>query len=221
MNINKLFQDKKALYGMEVYKYTSEILEEAKEIHKHEFKGGDFEQSWKPVKGNALETLLLLMICDVVESLGLKIVKGRKFERTKPENLTTELKHVKKNLSIDFGKFGFHIPDVDLIIYNPKTYDVISVISSKATLRERIAQTAYWHIKIKGYELTNHIKVFFMTPDEDGTLTSKIDMKKSRAIAETDTDGSYVLSEVKIEESDNVKSFDKFITDLKALVKKS
>jgi type II restriction enzyme len=204
MDINKLFQEKKALYGADVYKHTSEILKEAKEIHKKEFKGGDFEQSWKPVKGNALEKLLLLMICDAVESLGLKIVKGLKFDITKPENLTTELKYVKRNLAIDFGNCGFHIPDADLIIYNPKTYDVISIISSKSTLRERIAQTAYWNIKIKGYEPTKHIKVFFMTPDEDGTLTSKTDIKKSRAIAETDIDGSYVLSEIDLEESDKV-----------------
>jgi len=36
-----------------------------------------------------------------------------------------------------------------------------------------------------------------------------------------DTDGSYVMSQEKIEESDKVKKFDKFFVDLKKLIEKS
>lgn len=35
---------------------------------------------------------------------------------------------------------------------------------------------------------------------------------------EIDTDGSYVMTEEKIEESDKVKMFDRFIDDLKKLI---
>ncbi len=221
MNIGdliKIYEAKKAQYGPEAYKYISNVLMEAKEQHKKDFQGVDHEQSWKGFKGNALEGLILYIINDEITIMGLKIVKGKKFERTKPENLSTELKHVKKNLSIDFGKFGFHTPDVDLVIYDPKTYKVIAVLSSKVTLRERITQTAYWNLKMKNYELTNHIKVYFITPDEDGTLTISNPAKKGRVIVEVDTDGGYVLSEKEIEQSDKVKTFDKFIDDLKSLL---
>ena len=44
-------------------------------------------------------------------------------------------------------------------------------------------------------------------------------MRRRKAIVEVDTDGSYVLSETNIEESDKVKMFDKFIDDLKKLLK--
>lgn len=221
MNIGdliKIYEAKKAQYGPEAYRYISNVLMEAKEQHKKDFQGVDHEQSWKGFKGNALEGLILYIINDEITIMGLKIVKGKKFERTKPENLSTELKHVKKNLSIDFGKFGFHTPDVDLVIYDPKTYKVIAVLSSKVTLRERITQTAYWNLKMKNYELTNHIKVYFITPDEDGTLTIANPAKKGRVIVEVDTDGGYVLSEKEIEQSDKVKTFDKFIDDLKSLL---
>ena len=203
----KIYEAKKAQYGPEAYRYISNVLMEAKEQHKKDFQGVDHEQSWKGFKGNALEGLILYIINDEITSMGLKIVKGKKFERTKPENLSTELKYVKKNLSIDFGKFGFHTPDVDLVIYDPKTYKVIAVLSSKVTLRERITQTAYWNLKMKNYELTNHIKVYFITPDEDGTLTiaNPAKIKKGRVIVEVDTDGGYVLSEKEIEQSDKVK----------------
>jgi len=221
MNINdliKIYEAKKAQYGPEAYRYISNVLMKAKEQHKKDFQGVDHEQSWKGFKGNALEGLILYIINDEITIMGLKIVKGKKFERTKPENLSTELKHVKKNLSIDFGKFGFHTPDVDLVIYDPKTYKVIAVLSSKVTLRERITQTAYWNLKMKNYELTNHIKVYFITPDEDGTLTIANPAKKGRVIVEVDTDGGYVLSEKEIEQSDKIKTFDKFIDDLKSLL---
>jgi len=125
---------------------------------------------------------------------------------------------VKRNLLIDYGEFGSHLPDVDIIIYNPKTFKIIAVISSKVTLRERIAQTGYWKIKLSKNKVTEHIKVFFVTPDEDGTLTSKKPVKKGRAIVETDTDGSYVMSERTVEESPKVKMFDKFMEDLKKLL---
>ncbi len=49
-------------------------------------------------------------------------------------------------------------------------------------------------------------------------MKTKIPAKKGRAIVETDTDGSYVMSEEKIEESEKVKSFDKFIEDLKKII---
>lgn len=59
--------------------------------------------------------------------------------------------------------------------------------------------------------------MFFVTPDEDGTLTTKRPAKKGRAIVEVDTDGSYVMSETHVEESAKVKMFEHFIEDLKKL----
>jgi type II restriction enzyme len=122
-------------------------------------------------------------------------------------------------LWIDFGEFGSHLPDVDIIVYRPETYKILAVISSKVTLRERIAQTGYWKIKLSKDAVTKHIKVFFVTPDEDKTLVTKKPAKKGRAIVEVDTDGSYVMSENRVEESDKVKMFDKFIDDLKKIMK--
>ena len=83
-----------------------------------------------------------------IELLGLRIVEGNKLERTSGSNLPKELGQVKRNLLVDFGEFGSHLPDVDLIVYEPKTLKVLAVISSKVTLRERIAQTGYWKIKL-------------------------------------------------------------------------
>ena len=198
-------------------------MKEAKQLHRKDWlksptSNKDHEQSWRAFKGKNLEKLVVHIIKDEVEILGLKIVDGNALERTNSNNLSEELNRVKRNLLIDYGEFGFHLPDVDIIIYEPKTYEVIAVISSKVTLRERIAQTGYWKIKLSQDKITKHIKVFFVTPDEDKTLSVRKPAKKGRAIVEVDTDGSYVMSEEEIEESNKVKMFDKFLIDLKNLI---
>jgi hypothetical protein len=60
--------------------------------------------------------------------------------------------------------------------------------------------------------------MYFVTLDEDVTLaTQSTPTKKGRAIVEEDTDGSYILTEATIKESERVKMFDKFISDLKLI----
>jgi type II restriction enzyme len=227
-----IYESKKAQYGENAYKHISNLLTEAKEQHKADFlvsevakkarKEGrepDHEQSWRAFKGKNLEKLIEYIITDEIQSLGLKVINGNSLERTEGKNLPEELSKVKRNLLVDYGEYGCHLPDVDLIIYEPKTAKIIAVLSSKVTLRERIAQTGYWKVKLVADTITKHIKVYFITPDEDGTLTIKHPTKKGRAIVEIDTDGCYVLSETNIDESDKVKMFDKFIPDLKKLMK--
>jgi len=219
----RMYEDKKKQFGLNAYKHVSELLVEAKEIHRRNFlespsPQGNFGESWKPVKGNILEKLITYMLENEIAALGLKVVRGRSLERKKSENLSKELSIVKRNLLVDYGEFGCHLPDVDIIIYDQKTLKVLAVISSKSSLRERIAQTGYWKIKLSRDRATKHIRVYFFTPDEDGTLTIRTPANKGRAMVEVDTDGSYVMSETQIEESQMVKMFDKFIDDLKELV---
>jgi type II restriction enzyme len=219
-----LYEEKRKIYDTDVYKHVSELFEEAKRLHhrdwlKHPTAMNDHEQSWRAWKGKNLEKLVLYMLKKEIEQLGLRIVEGNKLERTSGQNLPKELGQVKRNLLVDFGEFGSHLPDVDIIVYDPKTFRVLAVISSKVTLRERIAQTGYWKIKLSRDDVTKHIKVFFVTPDEDNTLSVRKPAKKGRAIVEADTDGSYVMSQTPVEESSKVKMFDKFIEDLKKLMK--
>ena len=215
----EIYAIKKEKYGEQTYRHVSNILKEAKEQHKKDFTGDDHEQSWRAFKGKNLEKLIGYIITDRVHDLGLEVVNGNTLERTNESNLSENIGQVKRNLLIDYGQFGYHLPDVDIVIYNPETGGVVAIISSKVTLRERIAQTGYWKIKLQSQELTKHIKVYFITLDEDKTLLIKKPAKKGRAIVEMDTDGSYVLSETDIQESSKVKMFDKFIDDLRLLLR--
>lgn len=216
----KMYGEKKRQYGAKAYLRISEMLAEAKARHIQDYieaqlqKGRsrdeiDPEQSWRAFKGKNFEKLVLYIIEDSVKAMGLKSTKDNALNRRR---LSRELSEVRRRLVVHYGKYDF-IPDTDIVIYNPGTYRIIAVVSCKITLRERIAQTAYWKLKLLGDPVTSPIKVFFVTPDEDGHLITKKPPSKGRAIVECDLDGTYVLRN--IEESKKVKMFDKFLDDLK------
>ena len=215
------YEDKKKVYGNNTYKYISEILKEAKENHRqYALKNGiiDTEQSWRAFKGKNLEKMIEYIITDEVKKISLSIINGNKLERKKIfEDKTLDL--LKRNLCVDYGEYGLHLPDVDIIIYDEKTSKIISVLSIKVTLRERIAQTGYWKLKLMQSSVTRDIKVLFITLDEDETLSKNKPAKKGRAIAEIDTDGCYILTENNVEESKKVKLFSDFINDLTNMIK--
>lgn len=212
----RLYEKKRERHGTQTYRYISGILKEAKLLHKKHFDGDDHEQSWRAFKGKNLEKLIVYILDREIRELGLELVQGHTLERN--SNLSHSLDKVKRNLVIDYGSHGMHLPDVDIIVFDPTDSSVLAVLSVKVTLRERIAQTGYWKLKLLAGPVTKNIKVFFVTPDEDGTLSIKTPAKKGRAIVEVDTDGSYVMSESSIEESERVKTFDKLIEDLKTLL---
>lgn len=213
-----IYEKKKKDFGNETYKYMSQIFNEIKEFHKQDAlqRGiSDTEQSWRSFKGKNLEKLIQYIIEDEVKSLGLGVVNGNKLDRE--INDDEVLAMVKRNLIVDFGEFGSHLPDADIVIYNPKTCKVIAIISSKVTLRERVAETGYWKLKLNSSKITRHIKVFFATLDEDEVFQQSFPAKKPRAICEVDTDGCYVLTDKTIASSKKVKLFSEFISDLKKL----
>ncbi|MEN3039427.1 MAG: BsaWI family type II restriction enzyme [Candidatus Kryptonium sp.] len=179
----------------------------------------DPEQSWKPFKGNVLEDIILNYIVKKIREKKLEVIKGKDLEKRSDEKLGNCLSMVKRSLAINYGELGLHLPDADLVIYNPKTCKAIIIISSKTTLRERIAQTAYWSLKLKQSNLTKNIKVMFITLDEDEDLKTKIPTKKGRAIAESDIDYTYVITDGNIDESKHVRKIDKFFDDLGEILK--
>lgn len=71
----KLYQKRKELYGIDAYRHISEVLKEAKALHKEYFMTTDkvdHEQSWRAFKGKNLEKLTVHILTDEVHDLGLK-----------------------------------------------------------------------------------------------------------------------------------------------------
>ena len=148
------------------------------------------------------------------------MVNGNKLERSR--RLSPPLDTVKRNLAINYGnEFGFHLPDADIVVYNPEDSQIIAIISSKTSLAERIAQTGYWKFKLLEDENTKHIKVYLITSDAKQDLTRTGSIKKSRVIAEVELDATYVLTTEELAENDKVKLFEHFIEDLKKVIGES
>ena len=215
-----VFDKYKVLYNDQMYRYVDEIFSE---IHKNFLialsVGKDEGQAWKSVSGKGLELFIEYIITKDVLSLGLGIIHGNELERASEANISDFRSVLKRKLLINFGGNLYFFPDVDLVIYEPKKNNVIALVSSKASLRERIAQSGYWKFKLNESDNTNHIKLFMITPDKDNIFGIESKMTKSRAIAETAIDGSYIITSKQIKESSRVKYFDHFFTDLKKIIK--
>jgi type II restriction enzyme len=230
MNLDDLldmYEKMRSLHGNKAYLHISELYEKARERYKGDYlrskrakqrrdegKVPDAEQSWKVFKGNSFEKLILHIIGRELTSTRLKCIRGSVLAG---KNLTAELDTVHRNLLVRFGRFGL-LPDADLVLYDPKTCKVLGIISCKITLRERIAQTAYWKLKLASSPTTMHIKAFFVTADEDEDLVEDLSStpSRNRIIIEHELDGTYTLR--KVSESDKVKTFPKLIGDLRRLI---
>jgi len=226
----EMYESKKKEYGDDAYLHISEIFEEARERYKKEYlmspkaqklraegKSPDAEQSWKAFKGKNFEKLIWHIIDGKFRStLNLRCIPGGWLGR---KRISKELGKVYRNLLIRYGQWSL-LPDVDLVIYEPTACRVLGVISCKITLRERIAQTAYWKLKLASDPLTMHIKGYFVTADEDGDLIQGMaDPSRNRILVEHELDGTYVLRDVAV--SDKVKAFPKLIEDIWRLISES
>ncbi len=156
------------------------LLEVAREKHEEDFPDDkDFEQSWRSVKGRGLEKLLEFMLRRQLRDLDLDLLHASE---------------VGTSLKIDFGEYGEHYPDVDLVVIQPSKNRVLAILSIKASLRERATQTAYWRLKLRDYSQTRNVKVFLLTPNSDDILRNNHEPNKQRAILETDIDAIYIVN---------------------------
>jgi len=212
-------------YGEEnIHKYFFEILDETKIIFqkKYDDKNG---QQWRNESGRMLEFLVVYFIKDVISDFEYDITTDDQVKRAN-DGILEKVGH---NISIKYGKY-FVMPDGDIIIYNPENANVRAIISCKASTRERFAQTLYWKLKLSLNERTNKIKMYFVTLDKEWNKKKTTFKKpsldilegkeptKARILLEHEMNGIYVTREMK-NETDKVKMFDKFIEDLKKLLK--
>lgn len=83
----------------------------------------------------------------------------------------------------------------------------------KITLREQIDQTGFWKLRLEEDYNTKHIKVLFVTLDEDHTLVSER-TNRSKAIALSEFDSVYVLQE-NIVQQPNLATLDRMVQELR------
>lgn len=214
-DVKKLYNEMELTKGKDAYRYVSEVFEKIEGPYKKDYEernpNGNASQSWVKFKGGAFEKLLQYIITESIEELGLKVVNGNELGQT-------QLKAIKNNVIINYGEFKPLLPDADIIIFNPENSEVIAILSSKVSLRERITHTGYWKFKFLESQRTKHIRLYLITLDRDKHLTKRERPNKQRVIAETDLDGTYVLTKENLQESDKVKLFEHFIEDFKQAI---
>lgn len=217
------FEDLKNLYLEEKkrnqndFNFVSKMFSEIKETYKSEAinRGKDPNMAWNSWSGHNLQKLITFIIRDFVQSLSedLGITNDKELSRKK---LSKELDRVRRNVEVFYDKHSV-VPDADIIVYDKNNCSVRMIISCKASLRERVAQAAYWKLKLGTSKITKDIKIVLASTDNDKIFTYRDkDITKSRIIAEYELDGSYIFRD--IEESKKVRNFNQIFQDLKTLL---
>ncbi len=120
------------------------------------------DQMWKSCKGSLYEyavckALNEILMNDPSLAQRLDIIHGSKL------NVLTREQLIIKNWSEI-------LPDVDFVITNKACDKAVAILSCKTSLRERLAETAFWakELKPKG------IDVIFITTDKDKEVTADV-----------------------------------------------
>lgn len=202
------------------FKFFSGIFSEIRERYTEDARarGKDANQSWNSRSGHNLQRLIHYIISDFVTTCGFP-VGITSDDALRVKNIMPELDLVRRNLVVFYSKFAI-LPDAGIILYDKSTSEVIAILSCKASLRERVAQAAYWKIKLQSGDLTKNILCYLVSLDNDGDfLSSGEETSRDRIIVEFgELDGAYIFRN--IPESHKIKKFDRIFDDLTAIFKR-
>ena len=203
--------EKENFYKDKIRELQAEGLTEAVAMQKA-------RQGWVSTIGHALEEVVKILVQDFCVENDIKIAKDNELIR---RVLTEELDKVKRAVAVGFNDFLI-VPDGDIILYrlHGDEVKILAILSVKNSFRERYTETPYWKLKLLQSKVTQHIKVFMVTPDNDDEI-SFVDQnsrpRKARIVMEYELDGLY-LAKPEFDGSDKVKSIDQLIPDLTKLL---
>lgn len=180
---------------------------------------GELGEKWRTSKASTFRERVQHLIVEPIEELGMKVIACAQLRTN--DILPEELENVKRYLAIDYREFGPYIPHIDIVIYNPENSHVVAVIRCEVNLRRYMLGIVCWRLKLRAEKDKASIKFYLVTTDVDETTEVVGLLPNARAIAETDLDGTYVLTAEALEESDKVKLFEHFIDDLKQVIEES
>lgn len=172
--------------------------------------GVDANQSWNSWSGKALQELLKFIVEQHIQKLKYPVSVTHDVA-LRNKLLSAELDKVRRNIEIFYDSYSI-VPDADIVMYDKNTSKVIAVLSCKASLRERVAQAAYWKLKFQYNETTKDILYYLLSTDNDGDfLEVGTDITRDRIIVEYgEIDKAYILRD--IPESHKVRNFNNFLT---------
>ena len=212
-----IYEKKKSL-AQGSYNFIRGIFEEVEKRYKEDARkrSKDPQMAWNSWSGKNLQKLLSYIIKDFVLTK-YNWVGITSDEKLRGKKLSPELDKVKRNLLVFYKNHGV-VPDADIVIFDKKTFEIIAVLSCKASLRERVAQAAYWKLKLLANKSTEGILCFLVSTDKDGDFSRTGEkISRNRIIVEFgELDGAWILRD--IPESSKIKKFNHIFNDLTKII---
>jgi len=123
------------------------------------------DQAWKTCKGSLYEYAVFRCIQRIVESNA--VLKNRIMAIMGDEASSSHRDQ------IIIRNWNEIIPDIDILLIDRKTNSVITIISCKTSLRERLTETAFWKRELEKARDMTDVKLIFVTTDKDNELRTE------------------------------------------------
>lgn len=218
--ILKIYDEKNKSGDKKTYSFIFDLFKEIEQRYKEDARkrGKDPQMSWNAWSGKNFQKLIKYIVEDYV-STKYNWVGITDDDKLNSNKLDRGLDKVKRNVIIFYNKHGI-LPDADIVIYDKRGFEIIAIFSCKASLRERVAQAAYWKLKLMGSENTKDILYFLLSTDKDGDFIGiNESISRNRIIVEFgELDGAYIVRD--IPESAKIKKFGKIFEELDTLFQK-
>ena len=120
------------------------------------------DQAWKTCKGSLYEYATFRALT--------QIVSGNKTLNEKLEVLMGDEAILQHKDQVVIKNWSEIFPDVDILIVEKETGNVIAILSCKTSLRERLTETAFWKRELEKNPRTKEVKLLFVTTDKDNEL---------------------------------------------------
>ena len=175
----------------------------------------DARAAWRNWRGRAFKDLIKehiheeLLAANKRINLSLAIASDADLSAAKKDD---DLAEIRQAVEIDYGDYGRHLANFDLVVFDDRTGRLESVIFCKTTMRERLPIAIYAAQKIRQQTGLAHLPSIFVTLDEDEDLRSP-SKKKNYAIVSTEFRFTYLLSPM-FQETERIHRFSRFGEDL-------
>jgi type II restriction enzyme len=113
---------------------------------------------------------IITILNQKLTKFGLCAISAEIFENRKNNSLSIELRKVLRNICVDYDESGLHFPEIDIIIYNPISLKIFTVLSSKFEIANSKIKSGLWFFLFNKDNFANKINTFFITKKDENTF---------------------------------------------------
>ena len=215
-----LYREYRAMEAQPRHEHLSDLFARVQPEYERRWRaanpqGRDARAAWRNWKGRSFKDLVKEQIREELlrvnerNDLALAVASDADLAPAKEPD---DLNDIRQAVYIDYGDYGKHRANFDLVIFDDRSGQLSSIVFCKTTMRERLVIPLYSAEKIRRQTGDPNLPLILVTLDEDEQLRAP-SKTKNYAIASTEFLFTYLLTP-SFQETNRIRRFSRFELDL-------